>query len=82
MKKLILASFLFAFSGCTDAQMGQVGALGSQFKVTLYSGGQPVKTWISTGKVSTETHSDGWYFIDSVSHRLIRVSGPVVVEQL
>ena len=61
--------------------MSQVNSLGSTFKVTLYSDGTAVRTWVSTGKVMTESESDGWYFTDSKTKKLVRVSGCVVVEQ-
>ncbi len=69
------------FSGCTDAARSQYAALGSKFTVTLYSDGVAVRTWVSTGKVMTEAESDGWYFTDEKTGKLVRVSGCVVVEQ-
>jgi hypothetical protein len=73
---------LLASVGCTDAKWAAQTALGTQFRITLYSGGSPVRQWISTGKVETEEHSDGWLFVDKATGGLVRVSGPVVVEQL
>lgn len=79
MKKTLLV--LLLLTGCTDAQRSQVSSIGSKFKVTLYSDGVAVRSWVSTGKVLTEKDSDGWYFTDSKTHKLVRVSGNVVVEQ-
>jgi hypothetical protein len=70
-----------AASGCTDAEMAQRGALGSQFKVTVWSGGQPVKVYTSTGKVLSEEKSDGWFFKDKTTGKLVRVSGTITVEE-
>lgn len=82
MKKFILAACLIGImSGCTDANMSQLGAYGKQFNVTLYSGGKEVRKWTSTGKVATESQSDGWYFTDASNGKLVRVSGDVVVEE-
>lgn len=68
--------------GCTDAEWSQVKGYGSKFKVTVFSGGMAVKTFTSTGKVATEEHSDGWYFTDSATGGLVRVSGTVVIEEI
>jgi hypothetical protein len=68
--------------GCTNAKLSQFAAYGSDFKVTVYSGGEPVRTYTSSGKVATEEHSDGWYFTDKETKKLVRVSGTVTVEQL
>lgn len=68
--------------GCTNAKMSQLSAYGSDFKVTVYSGGVPVRTYTSSGKVATEEDSDGWYFTDKETRKLVRVSGTVTVEQL
>lgn len=80
MRNLLIVAILL-LAGCTDAQMSQVNSLGSTFKVTLYSDGTAARTWKSTGKVMTESESDGWYFTDSETKKLVRVSGCVVVEQ-
>lgn len=77
---LVAIAALF-MSGCTDAERGRLTAFGSEFRVTLYSGGQAVRTWDSSGKVLTEKDSDGYYFVDKKTGNLIRVSGDVVVEQ-
>ena len=73
---------LFAFASCTDAQRAKVGGLGDEFKVEMYSGGKLVRTWTSTGKVSNEKNTDGYYFKDKDTGKLIEVSGDVVITKL
>lgn len=86
--KLALAAFAFAaFScilftgGCKDATWGQLKSMGSAHDVKLYSGGQLVGEWTSTGNVSNEEHSDGYYFMDAKTGKLVEVSGSVVITQ-
>lgn len=67
--------------GCLDAQQAKYSAIGNNFRVTLYSGGEAVRSWHSTGMVLTEQGSDGWYFTDAKTNRLVRLSGDVVIEQ-
>ena len=81
MKAIWLVVALMLVVGCTDAQKSQIGSLGSKFKVTLYSNGEAVREWESTGKVMAESESDGWYFTDAKTNKLVRVSGSVVIEQ-
>lgn len=73
---------LFALASCTDAQRAKVGGLGDEFKVEMYSGGKLVRTWTSTGKVSNEENTDGYYFKDKATGKLIEVSGDVVITKL
>ena len=69
-------------SGCKDATTAQWRSMGTKHRVTLYSGGKVVGTWNSTGNVSNEKHSDGYYFEDDQTHKLVEISGTVVIEQL
>jgi len=75
-----LLSALF-LQGCTSADRAKLFAYGSKHKITLYSGGVAVRVWHSSGAISNEEHSDGYYFQDDETHKLISVSGQVVIEQ-
>jgi len=81
MKKTILLVSLMLLTGCTSADRAKFGSLGSKHKITLYSGGTAVRTWYSSGVIQNEEHSDGYYFMDDTTHRLVRVSGQIVIEQ-
>lgn len=76
----LFAVFALAFSGCTDAKIGMMTSYGEQAMVTMYSGGRVVFRECSTGKVNTETQSDGYILKAQKSGLFIRVSGDVVVE--
>lgn len=68
--------------GCTNASRAQLNGYGSDFVITQYGcDGTMINQWISTGKVLTEEHSDGYYFMDSESRKLIRITGTLVIEQ-
>lgn len=71
---------LLILLGCTDARLKQYTTIGSTANVTCYSGGKIIYEGQSTGKVSTESQSDGWYFVDSKTSKLIRVSADCVIE--
>lgn len=86
MKKILLgamlASLIIPATGCKDSVMAQFRSLGSEHQVSLYSGGKLVGEWHSTGNVSNQEHSDGYYFEEKATHKLIEVSGTVVIIQL
>ena len=66
MKKLLLLSFLILFfSACTDAKKAKFGGFGSKFQIEMLNcDGSVARTWISSGKVSSEQNSDGYYFME------------------
>ena len=86
MKKFILftlsISLILGSFGCTDATMSQYGGLGDNHKIELYSGGELVRTWTSTGKVMSSSSSDGYYFRDSQCNCNVEVSGDVVITRI
>ena len=66
--------------GCTDAVQSNLTSLGSKFTITVYSvtDGSILKEYVSTGKVSTVTNSDGWEFRDSKDGKFVRISGGLI----
>lgn len=77
MKYMVLATLFLA--GCTDADFSQFTSYGSTAEITCYSGGEVIYHGKSTGKVSTEKQSDGWYFQDAATNKLVRISGTCVI---
>ena len=77
----ILLLLILTLLGCTGAQVAKFQSLGSKHKITLYSGGVPVGLWYSTGYIQNEDKSDGYYFKDDSTGKLISVSGTIVIEQ-
>jgi hypothetical protein len=65
---------------CTDAKWAKVGGLGDEFTIEMVNcDGSVARTWISTGKVSSEANSDGYYFMEKGTNKLIEVTGRVVI---
>lgn len=79
MKRLIAVLGILTMAGCIDADMEQFKSYGSAHSVQLYSGGELVREWTSTGKVMSEKNSDGYYFKDSATGELVRVTGDLVI---
>lgn len=48
-------------------------SIGSDAHITCYSGGIVIYNGISAGKVITEKSTDGWYFKNKRTGKLIRV---------
>lgn len=76
---LLLAGML---SGCKDADVQQMESLGSKHKITQYGcDGKIINQWEATGNVSNEANSDGWYFRDAKTGKLVEVTGMLVIDQ-
>lgn len=83
MTKYIIASIIaLSICSCTDASRARLTGYGDEYKVEMYSGGQMVRSWTSSGKVHSEESSDGYFFNDKASGKLIEVAGDVVITQL
>jgi len=80
MKIAFLFLSVVLLSGCSDAERAGLSAWGQKHRITLYSGGQVVGQWESTGKIEDEAHGDGRYFKDDKTGRLVSISGTYVIE--
>lgn len=79
---LLVVISMIALFGCTDAVKQKYSNFGNSFKVEMYSGGVLVRSWISTGKVGSEAESDGYYFKDKTTGKLVEVAGDVVITNI
>ena len=82
MKKTLLTLFAIAtLASCKDSETAQLKSLGKPHIITMYGcDGRIIRQWESTGSVSNEDKSDGWYFEDAATHKLVEVTGPIVIE--
>lgn len=82
MKRLTLVALLIGavLTSCTDAQKAKTFGYGNTFTVKVL-GPDTVITYQSSGKVISEEKSDGYYFNDAKTGKLIEVSGTVIIEQ-
>jgi hypothetical protein len=75
-----LLVLLIGLVGCTDASIASLGAYGSSGHIVCYSGATVIIDTMSTGRIGTVEHSDGWEFKDSKTGKFTRVSGPCVIQ--
>lgn len=68
---------LMVLMGC--ARVEQYRSIGVDHHIELWSGGEMIHSWTSSGKVLTELDSDGYYFKDKETGRLVRVSGTLII---
>ena len=82
MKKLFLISLItLSFTACKDSSKAQFNALGKKHTIKQYTcDGKVFNQWESTGNVSNEANSDGWYFEDAKTGKLVEVTGSIVIE--
>ena len=71
---------MLILSACTDATRAKLGGYGDKFRVEMINcDGTVARTWISSGKVQSEKNSDGYYFNDDETGKLIEVTGRLVI---
>ena len=80
MKKAIGLLALLMLAGCTDTQFRKITSLGKSGTIECWSGGKLIFRGESTGKISSEQNSDGYYFKDKSDNRLKEVSGNCVID--
>ncbi len=81
MKQLIaLLVLVITFASCTDATRAKLGGYGDTYTIKVMSC-DTIITYKSSGKVISENGSDGYYFNDATTGKLIEVSGTVIIEQ-
>ena len=82
MKKLVSCAVLASaiLISCTDADRSKMGGYGEKYKVKVL-GPDTVVVYESTGKVLSESQSDGYYFTNAATGKLIEVSGTVIIEE-
>lgn len=77
---LLLLVCIAGATGCTDAERAKYGGLGKSAHVKCWSGAVVIYDGYSTGKVSSERQSDGYFFRDRADGKLREVSGNCVIE--
>lgn len=80
MKAFMFSLILVCGIACTNADWAQISTYGSSGEITCYSGGQVIYQGKSTGKIATEDGSDGWFFEEEGTKKLIRVSGDCIIK--
>ena len=76
----VLLTIMATMVSCTDAEKSKLGGYGDTFTVKVL-GPDTVITYHSTGKVISEEHSDGYYFTNRETGKLVEVSGTIIIEQ-
>lgn len=64
-----------------DSSVAQLRAMGSPHRVTCYAGTAVIYQGESTGNVSSEGSSDGWFWKDTKTGKLVEASGTCLFEQ-
>ena len=77
---VLFIAIVMGSTSCTDEKWAKVGGLGDEFTIEMINcDGSVARTLISTGKVSSEANSDGYYFMEKGTNKLIEVTGRVVI---
>lgn len=73
---------LLILNACTDAECSKNTSFltGQDARVTCHSGGKVIFDGCSTGKILSEHGSDGYYFRDRETQRLVEVTGECFID--
>jgi hypothetical protein len=78
MKKPVLFALLL-LAGCSHAKTAKLLSNGQDHHIIQFSGGQKVGEWVSNGRVYSEDGSDGYYFEDKATGKIVEVSGDIQI---
>jgi hypothetical protein len=86
MKKLylsltILAATVVISGGCYKADNARMMAWGSNWSVTVKNPDGTREYYETNGKPKSEGNSDGYYFLDRETGKIVEVSGSVTIKQ-
>lgn len=56
-----------------------MSAWGKKHRVQLYSGGKQIGEWVTSGKIENESQSDGYYFRDDKTGKVVMIGGDVII---
>ena len=79
MRSFLVLIVMLLLTSCTDGRMSKLMSYGSSRSIECYSGAKLIYKGISTGKISSETQSDGYFFKDSATGKLMEVSGNCII---
>jgi hypothetical protein len=66
-------------TGCTGAARSNLAAYGMPHHIKQFSANQLIGEWDSTGMVSNEEQSDGFYFQDAATNKKVEVTGTLQI---
>jgi hypothetical protein len=70
---------LLTVIGCSDGSISKLTSYGESRSIKCYSAEKLIYSGTSTGKIQSEKSSDGYYFREKESGRLMEVSGNCVI---
>ena len=76
---LVALAFVISLSGCYSATRAKMFSNNTPHHIKQFSCGQVIGEWDSVGRVFSEEHSDGFYFEDMKTRKLVMVSGEVQI---
>lgn len=76
----VLLVLVISLIGCSSADMSAMSAWGRPHIVKLYAcDGHVIQQWVTTGKIENESNSNGYYFKDDATGKMVMVDGTVVI---
>ena len=64
--------------GCSEQIRSMTGSVGTPATIVCYSAGQKIYEGTSTGKPTSEAQSDGYWWVDAKTNKLMEISADCV----
>lgn len=77
MTRFLILTLLGLSVGCTVTDKAQIEAMASPATISVYSGGQLIATFRTETGVHC-TNAGSCYFIESVTHQFVEVTGTII----
>lgn len=76
MKRLWFVVLIGLCVGCSNANWSAMSAWGQDHCIRFYGcDGKEIARWTSTGKIENESNSNGFYFQDKATGKIVMVDG-------
>lgn len=76
MKRLMMVLMLVGGIACSRATRSAIGAWGQEHCIRFYGcDGHEIARWTSTGMIENEPHSNGYFFQDKGTGKIVMVDG-------
>lgn len=71
-------TILMVLFGCGEQFRSMTGSVGTPASIVCYSAGTKIYEGTSTGKPTSEASSDGYWWVDSKTNKLVEISADCV----
>lgn len=80
LRPLLCGAAALLLFGCSQAEVSHNFNYGQSARITCYSGNLLTLDDFSTGRVESESGSDGWHYVSQTTGRLLHAAGACYID--